>query len=234
MVCMELQYEDMSENEVVYSDQGISIEEYEKVTYDNLTKTQSKEEEEVTCNVAQQANDSVILERGKRRLSKEDPDKKSDDCNESDASKNKMSTVNSINESMSEVQGPTDDNNKNKPQKVGTMEMLMNGGDISANMTNEEVSMSDNEKMFLYGRAVHSNHSIQYHMNQILERQRVVNKYRTMTMEAMDLIPLEAFSARVRFQSFNVKSKFFKIVGFRIPKNIEKTLISFFAVPLSG
>ena len=119
MVCMELQYEDASENEVVYSDQGISIEEYEKATYDNLTKTQSAEEEEVKCNVAQRANDSVILEMEKRRLSKEDPSKKSDDCNQSDASINKMSTENSINESMSEVQGPTDENNKNESRKRG-------------------------------------------------------------------------------------------------------------------
>ena len=32
MVCMELQYEDASKDEVVYGDQGISIEEYEKAT----------------------------------------------------------------------------------------------------------------------------------------------------------------------------------------------------------
>ena len=68
----------------------------------------------------------------------------------------------------------------------------MNGGNISANRTNEEVSMSDDEKMFLYTRAVHSNHSIQYHMHQIMERQRVVDEYRNMTMEGMDLIPLES------------------------------------------
>ena len=165
MVCTELQYEDASKDKVVYGDQGISIEEYEKATYDDLTKTQSEEEEEVKCNVAQRANDSIILERKKRRLSKEDPDKKSDDCNQSDASINKMSTVNSINESMSEVQGPTGDNNKNESRKAWTMEMLMNGGNISANTTNEEESMSDDEKMFLYARAIHSNHSIQYHMH---------------------------------------------------------------------
>ena len=68
----------------------------------------------------------------------------------------------------------------------------MNGGDISANTTNEEVSMSDDERMFLYARAVHSNHSIQYHMHQIMERQRVIDKYRNMTMEGIDLIPLES------------------------------------------
>ena len=47
--------------------------------------------------------------------------------------------------------------------------MLMNDGDISMNTTNEEVSMSDDEKLFLYARAVHSNHLIQYHMHQIME-----------------------------------------------------------------
>ena len=81
-----------------------------------------------------------------------------------------------------------------KEQTMGIfqMEMLMNSGDISTNMTNEEVSMSDNEKMFLYARAVHSNHSIQYHMHQIMERQRVIDEYRNMTMEGLDLIPLES------------------------------------------
>ena len=70
--------------------------------------------------------------------------------------------------------------------------MLTNDGDISANTTNEAESMSDDEKMFLYARAVHSNHSIQYHMHQIMERQRVVDEYRNMMMEGMDLIPLES------------------------------------------
>ena len=53
MVCTELQYEDASAGEVVYGDQWISTEEYEKATYDDLTKTQSEEEEEIKCTVAQ-------------------------------------------------------------------------------------------------------------------------------------------------------------------------------------
>ena len=191
MVCTELQYEDASEDEVVYSDQEISTEEYEKATYGNLTKTQSEEEDEVKCTVAQRANDSMILERKRRRLNENDPDKKSDDYNQSDAPTNKRSTVNSINKSTSEVQGPMDDDNKNKSRKAWTMEMLMNDGNISANTMNGVESMSDNEKMFLYARVVHSNHSIQYHMHQIMERQRVVDEYRNMTMEGLDLIPLE-------------------------------------------
>ena len=169
MLCTELQYEDASEDEVVYGDQGISTEEYEKATYGNLTKTQSKEEDEVKCTVAQQANDSVILERKRRRLNENDPGKKSDDYNQSDAPINKRSTVNSINELTSEVQGPMDDDHKNEPQKAWTMEMLTNDGNISVNTMNEVVTMSDDEKMFLYARAVHSNHLIQYHMHQIME-----------------------------------------------------------------
>ena len=70
--------------------------------------------------------------------------------------------------------------------------MLTNAFDNSTNMTSEEESMSDNERMFLYARAVHLNHSIQYHMHQIMERQKVIDEYRNMTMEGLDLIPLES------------------------------------------
>ena len=66
MVCTELQYEDADEDQIVYGDQGINAEEYEKATYGDLTKTQSEEEDEVKCTVAQRANDSVILERKRR------------------------------------------------------------------------------------------------------------------------------------------------------------------------
>ena len=104
----------------------------------------------------------------------------------------KKSTVDSINKSTSVVQGPADDDDENELQKSWTMEMLMNDGNISMNMTNEEESMSDDEKRFLYARVVHSNHSIQYHMHQIMERQRVVEEYRNMTMEGINLIPLES------------------------------------------
>ena len=101
-------------------------------------------------------------------------------------------TENSINETIPETKGPTEDNNKNELRKAWKMEMLMNGFDNSTNTTSEEESMSDNERMFLYARAVHSNHSIQYHMHRIIERQKVINEYRNMTMEGLDLIPLES------------------------------------------
>ena len=192
MVCTELQYKDASEDEVVYGDQGINTEEYKKATYGDLMKTQSKKENEVKCTVAQQANDSVILERKKRRFNNNNPEEKTDDNNQCDTPISGKGTENSINELTPMEQGPTEDNNKNESRKAWTMEMLMNSVNNSANMTSEEESMSDDERMFLYARAVHSNHSIQYHMHQIMERQKVIDEYRNMMMEGMDLIPLES------------------------------------------
>ena len=191
-VCTEPQYEDASEDEVVYGDQGINTEEYEKAIYGNLMQTQSDEENEVMCTVAQRANDSVILLRKKRQFNYNDPEEKSDNNNQCDTMISDGGTENSINETIPEAQGPTEDNNKNESRKVWTMEMLMNGFDNSTNTTCEEELMSDNERMFLYARAVHSNHLIQYHMHQIMERQKVIDEYRNMTMEGLDLIPLES------------------------------------------
>ena len=68
----------------------------------------------------------------------------------------------------------------------------MNGFDNSMITTSEEELMSDNERMFLYARAVHSNYLIQYHMHQIMEQEMVIDEYRNMTMEGLDLIPLES------------------------------------------
>ena len=155
-------------------------------------KTQSDEENEVKCTIAQRANDSVILERKKRRSNNNDPDEKTDDNNQCVMPISEKGTENSINKLTPVAQGPTEDDNKNESRKAWTMEMLMNGFDNSANMTSEEESMSDNKRMFLYARAVHSNHSIQYHMHQIMEQQKVIDEYRNMTMEGLDLIPLES------------------------------------------
>ena len=68
----------------------------------------------------------------------------------------------------------------------------MSDGDISMNMTNEPGQMSEEYKKFLYARATHSNHAIQYHMQQIIERQKVVNEYTSMAMEGMGLTPFES------------------------------------------
>ena len=105
----------------------------------------------------------------RRRLNKNNPDKKSDSDSQSDTPISEKSTVKSINKSTLVAQGPVDDDDENESRKAWTMEMLMNNGDILTNTRNEEESMSEDEEKFLYARAVHSNHSIQYHMHQIME-----------------------------------------------------------------
>ena len=55
-----------------------------------------------------------------------------------------------------------------------------------ANISTTTISRSD--------RVTHSNHMIQYHMQQILERQKVVDEYKSMMVEGQDLIPLESNS----------------------------------------
>ena len=170
MVCTELQYEDVDEDQIVYGDQGINAEEYKKASYGNLMKTQSEEEEEeVKCSVAQRANDSVIMERKRRRFNENNPDEKPNGDSQSDILISENHTVKSINKSTLVVQGPVDDDDKNESSKAWTMEMLTNNGDISMNMMNEEESMSEDKEKFLYARAVHSNQSIQYHMHQIIK-----------------------------------------------------------------
>ena len=191
MMCTEVQYEDEDKDVVVYGDQGISTEEYEKATYGKLMRTQSKEEEEVKCNVALCANDGVSLEKKRRQLNERTPNKYVHDVSQSDTSLNENPTGNTFNNVATVVQGPTGDDDENELQKAWTMEMLMSDSDISTTMTNGLEQVSEDYKKFLHARATHSNHAIQYHMQQIIERQKVVDEYRRMTMEGMGLIPLE-------------------------------------------
>ena len=146
MVCTELQYEDADEYQIVYGDQGINTEEYEKGTYGDFMKTQSEEEDEVKCTVAQRANDSVILERKRRQFNENNPDEKPYGDNQSNISISENRTVKPINKSTLVAQGPADDDDENESCKAWTMEMLTNDGDISTSMMNEEESMSEDEK----------------------------------------------------------------------------------------
>ena len=192
MMCTELWYEDADEDVVVYGDQGINTEEYEKAMYGDLMKTQSEEEEEVKCNVAQCTNNSVLLERKRRQLNESTPNENVHDVSQSDTSLNENGTGNSFNDVATAGPGPTGDDDENESQKAWTMEMLTSDGDISMTMMNGPEKMSDEYKKFLYARATHSNHAIQYHMQQIIERQKVVDEYRSKTMEGMSLTPLES------------------------------------------
>ena len=70
--------------------------------------------------------------------------------------------------------------------------MLTNDGDISMTMTNGLKQAREDYKKFLHARAIHSSHAIQYHMQQIMEHQQVVDRYRSMMEEERELSPLES------------------------------------------
>ena len=159
--------------------------------YGKLTKTQSEEEEEVKYNVALCANDSVSLERERKQLNQTTPNKNVHNASQSGTSLNENLTGNSSNNVATVEPGPTGDDDENESQKAWKMVMWMNDSNISMTMTNGLEQKSEEYKKFLYARATHSNHAIQYHMQQIIERQKVVDKYRSMMMEGIGLTPLE-------------------------------------------
>ena len=69
------------------------------------------------------------------------------------------------------VQGPTGDDDRNKSKKAWMMDMQMNDSVISMTTMNGLEQVSGDNQKFLYARATHSHHVIQYHMQQINERQ---------------------------------------------------------------
>ena len=97
-----------------------------------------------------------------------------------------------INKEIDTVPRPTSNDNEDESWKAWTMGMPTNDGDISTINTAELTQIEDRNKQFLYARAVHANHMIQYHMNEISERQWVVDEYRFMADEGRELIPLES------------------------------------------
>ena len=107
------------------------------------------------------------------------PNENVHDVSQRDVSINENTTGNSFNNEVTMVQGTMGDDNEIKSRKVWTMEMLTNDGDISTTMMNGIKQAREDYKKFLYARAIHSNHMIQYHMQQIMELQKVVDEYRS-------------------------------------------------------
>ena len=105
------------------------------MTKPQLTKTQSKEEEEVKYNVALCNNNSVSLEKTRRQLNKTMPDKNIHNVCQSDVLLNENTTRNTFNNEATIVQGPMDDNDKITLQKAWTMELPRNDGDFLMTMT---------------------------------------------------------------------------------------------------
>ena len=76
-----------------------------------------------------------------------------------------------INNEIKTVQGPMSYDEEIESRKMWTMGMLMIDGNISTMEAEELEQIEDNNKKFLYARAVHANHMIQHHMHEILECQ---------------------------------------------------------------
>ena len=203
MMCMDVHCEDGDEDIIVYCDQGVSTEEHAKAMYGKLTKMQSKEGEGANYNVALCTNDSVSLEKKRRGLNENTLNENVHDVSQSDVSINENTTVNSFNNEVTTVQGPMDDNNEIKSQKACTVEMLMNNSNILTLMMIEHKQAKKDYKKFLYARATHSSHAIQYHVEQIMECQKVVDKYRSMMEEERDLTLWNQIYTKVIQPSFH-------------------------------
>ena len=67
----------------------------------------------------------------------------------------------------------------------------MMDGDICTTEADEKGQIEEGQKKLLHARAIHSNHMIQHHMEQILEHQRVADEYRSLADEERDIILLE-------------------------------------------
>ena len=163
----------------MYGDQGISTRTYDEETYGDLLKTDSNEEAIVKYNLALCLQDSVLLEKKQRRLNRDIP---------SEAE----SQLSLINKEFDTVPYPPNNDDDNESQKAWTMGIPMNDGDICTIYSEKQTRIKDKNKKFLYAQAVHANHMIQYHMNEISERQRVVDEYQSMADGGQDMIPLES------------------------------------------
>ena len=179
MICTDIYSDEEYEDLIVYRDKGISTKTYDEETYGDLLKTDSDEEPVVKYNVALCTQDSVSLEKKRRRLNRDIP-------SEDEAQ------ISLINKEIDTVQDPTRYDDENESQKAWTMGMPTIDGDISTIDSEELTRIKDKNKKFLYARAVHANHMIQHHMHEISKRQQVVDEYQSMGDEGRDTIPLES------------------------------------------
>ena len=148
MICTDVYSDQEYEDLIVYGDQGISTKTYDEETYGDLLKTDSDEEAIVKYNLALCTQDSVSLEKKRRRLNRDIPSE----------AKSQLSLINKENNT---VPYPINNDDDDELQKAWTMGMPTNDGDISTIDSEELTRIKDKNKKFLYARAVHANHMIQ-------------------------------------------------------------------------
>ena len=184
MICTDVYSDDEDEEIVVYGDQGISSRKYEEDMYGELMNTDSNEEKIVNYNMALCTYDSVSLEKKQRRLNRDIPSENVCNISQRHNYINENNHEIAIMKETNTVQGPISNDEENGLQKAWTMEMSMMDGNISTTEADEEEQIEERNMKLLYARAVHSNHMIQHHMQQILECQRVVDEYRSIPLES--------------------------------------------------
>ena len=156
MICTDIYSDEEHEDMVVYGDQGITPEKYNKDTYGDLMDTDSDEDQIVKYNTALLANDSVTLEKKRRWLNRDIPSEDN-------------SQLSLLNKENNAEQDLTDHGEGIKSQEAWTMGMPSIDGDISTMDSEERKRIKDKNKKFLYVRAMHANHMIQHHMHEISE-----------------------------------------------------------------
>ena len=192
MICTDIYSDKEYEEMVVYGDQGINSNFFDKDTYGELMNTDSDEEQIIRYNVALCTQVSFSLEKKQRRLNRDIPSEIENHLSQSHNEISKIDNKEAINKEIDTAQGSTSYDEEIELQKAWTMGMPMINGDISTMETEELEQIEDNNKKFLYARAVHANHMIQHHMDEILECQRVVDEYRSMEDREREMIPLES------------------------------------------
>ena len=171
MICTDAHSDEEYEEMVVYRDREITSRKFDEDTYGELMNTDSDEESMVKYNVALCAQDSVSLEKNQRWLNRDIPSEEENQLCLSHNKINRTDNEEAINKENNTVKGPARYDDKIELQKAWTMGMPMINGNISMMETEELEQIEDNNKKFLYARAVHANHMMQHHMHEILECQ---------------------------------------------------------------
>ena len=149
MICTDAYSDEECEDMIVYRDQGISSKTYDEEMYGDLLKTDSDEKPVVKYNVALCAQDSVSLEKKRRRLNRDIPSEDESRLSLSHNAINRTDNEDAINKEKDTVPHPTSNDDENESQKVWTMGMPMIDSDISMMDTEELTQIEDRNKKFL-------------------------------------------------------------------------------------
>ena len=191
-ICTDTYSDEEYKEMVVYGDQGITSRKFDEDTYGDLMNTDSNEEPVIKYHVALCAQDSVSLEKKRRQPNRDIPSEDENQLSLSHNEINRTDNEEAINKANDTVPGPTSYDDKIESWQEWTMGMPMINGNISRMDTEELEQIEENNKKFLYARAVNANHMIQHHMHKILECQQVVDEYWSMADGGREMILLES------------------------------------------